>query len=112
MRFAIAIGPIPRPKTRKMGLFILSETSAGYVLLKSKDKKLLGAESKDSSSLVEQLKLKKFAKFGSAVDALEQAAALHDGKVTPMLSSLLEDLKDETKATCTNISRSRRERGS
>ncbi|CAN9437997.1 unnamed protein product [Alternaria sp. RS040] len=82
-----------------MGLFILSETSAGYVLLKSKDKKLLGADSKASSDIVEQLKLKKFAKFGSAVDALEQAAALHDGKVTPMLSSLLEDLKDETKAT-------------
>ncbi|CAN9455302.1 unnamed protein product [Alternaria alternata] len=54
---------------------------------------------KESSDIVEQLKLKKFAKFGSAVDALEQAAALHDGKVTPMLSSLLEDLKDETKAT-------------
>ncbi|KAH6870127.1 Nucleolar protein 58 [Alternaria rosae] len=82
-----------------MGLFILSETSAGYVLLKSKDKKLLSGDSKDSSSIVEELKLKKFAKFGSAVDALEQAAALHDGKVTPMLSSLLEDLKDETKAT-------------
>ena len=103
MRFAIAIGPTPRPTTRKMGLFILSETSAGYVLLKSKDKKLLGADSKESSNIVEQLKLKKFAKFGSAVDALEQAAALHDGKVTPMLSSLLEDLKDETKATCTHI---------
>ncbi|KAI4906352.1 Nucleolar protein 58 [Alternaria incomplexa] len=82
-----------------MGLFILSETSAGYVLLKSKDKKLLSGENKNSSSIVEELKLKKFAKFGSAVDALEQAAALHDGKVTPMLSSLLEDLKDETKAT-------------
>jgi nucleolar protein 58 len=86
-----------------MGLFILSETSAGYVLLKSKDKKLLGGDTKDSSSIAEQLKLKKFAKFGSAVDALEQAAALHDGKVTPMLSSLLNELKDETKATCTVI---------
>ena len=41
-----------------MGLFILSETSAGYVLLKSKDKKLLGADSKESSDIVEQLKLK------------------------------------------------------
>ncbi|EDU45094.1 Nucleolar protein 5A [Pyrenophora tritici-repentis] len=82
-----------------MGLFILSETSAGYVLLKSKDKKLLGSDSKDASSVVEQLKVKKFAKFGSAVAALEQAAALHDGKVTPMLSSLLDELKDETKAT-------------
>lgn len=95
-----------------MGLFILSETSAGYVLLKSKDKKLLSGENKNSSSIVEELKLKKFAKFGSAVDALEQAAALHDGKVTPMLSSLLEDLKDETKATCTNILRLRSEHGS
>jgi len=80
--------------------------------LKSKDKKLLSGENKNSSSIVEELKLKKFAKFGSAVDALEQAAALHDGKVTPMLSSLLEDLKDETKATCTNILRLRSEHGS
>jgi nucleolar protein 58 len=86
-----------------MGLFILSETSAGYVLLKSKDKKLLGADSKESSDIVEQLKLKKFAKFGSAVDA---------GKVTPMLSSLLEDLKDETKATCTHTPTWRTERRS
>jgi nucleolar protein 58 len=87
-----------------MGLFILAETSAGYVLLKSRDKKLLGAEqSKDVSSIVEALKLKKFQKFDSAVTALEQAAALTDGKVTPMLSSLLEDLKEESKATRTLV---------
>ena len=85
-----------------MGLFILSETSAGYVLLKSREKKLLGA-GQDVSSIVDALKLKRFAKFDSAIVALEQAAALTDGKVTPMLSSLLEDLKDETKASRTLI---------
>jgi nucleolar protein 58 len=78
--------------------------SAGYALFKSKDKKLLskGAElSKDVSTVVESLKLKKFTKFDSAVTALNEAAALTDGKVSSMLSNLLQELKDETKASCT-----------
>ncbi|KAJ4318286.1 Nucleolar protein 58 [Neodidymelliopsis sp. IMI 364377] len=85
-----------------MGLFILTETSAGYALFKSKDKKLLskGDElSKDVSTVVESLKLKKFTKFENAVTALNEAAALTDGKVSPMLSNLLQELKDETKAS-------------
>jgi nucleolar protein 58 len=85
-----------------MGLFILTETSAGYALFKSKDKKLLskGDElSKDVSTVVESLKLKKFTKFDSAVTALNEAAALTDGKVSSMLSNLLQELKDETKAS-------------
>ncbi|KAL5118751.1 Nucleolar protein 58 [Pleosporales sp. CAS-2024a] len=84
-----------------MGLFILTETSAGYALLKSKDKKLFGKDDspKDVSSLVDALKLKKFHKFENAVTALNEAAALTDGKVSPMLSSLLQELKDETKAS-------------
>jgi nucleolar protein 58 len=60
--------------------------------LKSKSKKV------EDISGIDSLRLKKFSKFNSAVAALEQAAALTDGKVTPMLSTLLEDLKDE-KAT-------------
>ncbi|KAJ4986979.1 NOSIC domain-containing protein [Stagonosporopsis vannaccii] len=85
-----------------MGLFILTETSAGYALFKSKDKKLLskGDElSKDVSTVVESLKLKKFTKFESAVTALNEAAALTDGKVSSMLGNLLQELKDETKAS-------------
>jgi hypothetical protein len=78
--------------------------SAGYALFKSKDKKLLdkGDElSKDVSTVVESLKLKKFTKFDSAVTALNEAAALTDGKVSSMLGNLLQELKDETKASCT-----------
>ncbi|KZM24111.1 Nucleolar protein 58 [Ascochyta rabiei] len=85
-----------------MGLFILSETSAGYALFKAKDKKLLdkgGELGKDVSAVVESLKLKKFTKFESAVTALNEAAALTDGKVSSMLGSLLQELKDETKAS-------------
>jgi len=85
-----------------MGLFILTETSAGYALFKSKDKKLLekGDElTKDVSAVVDSLKLKKFQKFENAVTALNEAAALTDGKVSPMLSNLLQELKDETKAS-------------
>jgi nucleolar protein 58 len=48
------------------------------------------------------LKLKKFQKFENAVTALNEAAALTDGKVSSMLSNLLEELKDETKASCTH----------
>ncbi|OAL02169.1 Nop domain-containing protein [Phaeosphaeriaceae sp. SRC1lsM3a] len=84
-----------------MGLFILTETSAGYALLKSKDKKLIGKDeaAKDTAAIVDSLKLKKFQKFENAVTALNEAAALTDGKVSSMLSNLLAELKDETKAS-------------
>jgi nucleolar protein 58 len=48
-------------------------------------------------SLSHRLKLKQFQKFDSAAAALEEAAALTDGKVTPMLAGLLDSLKDEKK---------------
>jgi nucleolar protein 58 len=79
------------------------ECSAGYALLKSKDKKIFdkGDElSKDVSTVVDSLKLKKFQKFENAVTALNEAAALTDGKVSSMLSNLLQELKDESKASC------------
>ncbi|KAF2475484.1 Nop domain-containing protein [Lindgomyces ingoldianus] len=87
-----------------MGLFILAETSAGYALFKAKDKKLLKSETlaEDISSVhgaVSALKLKKFMKFESAATGLNEVAALIDGKVTPMLTSLLNELKDETKGS-------------
>jgi nucleolar protein 58 len=46
-----------------------------------------------------RLKLKSFAKFDSAAMALEEVASLVEGKVTPMLSSLLDSIKDEKKAS-------------
>jgi nucleolar protein 58 len=45
------------------------------------------------------LKLKKFEKFESAAQALEEVAALVEGKVSPLLATLLDTLKDEKKAT-------------
>jgi nucleolar protein 58 len=49
-----------------MGLFILTETSAGYALFKAKDKKLLksdtlGEDIASAEGTVSALKLKKFA---------------------------------------------------
>ncbi|OCT47011.1 Nucleolar protein 58 [Cladophialophora carrionii] len=85
-----------------MTLLILTETSAGYALLKAKDKKLLkrddlASELTSVESVTSQLKLKEFQKFDSAAAALEEAAAIVEGKVTPKLSSLLNSLKDEKK---------------
>lgn len=87
-----------------MGLFILTETSAGYALLKSSDKKLLqhddlAEQTSTADKTCSLLKLKKFQKFDSAHDALEQAAAIQEGKVTPMLQGLLNSIKDEKKAS-------------
>ncbi|OJD34833.1 nucleolar protein nop58 [Diplodia corticola] len=87
-----------------MTLFILTETSAGYALLKAKDKKLLkrddlATETETAEGACGLFKLKKFEKFDSAATALNEAAALTDGKVTPMLSSLLDEIKDEKKAS-------------
>ncbi|KAK5997256.1 Nucleolar protein 58 [Cladobotryum mycophilum] len=87
-----------------MSLFVLAETPAGYGLFKAADKKLfkrddLAAELGRPEGLVEMLKLKKFVKFESAAMALEEAASLKEGKVPDLLSSLLEDLKLEKKAS-------------
>ncbi|KAF2149447.1 Nop domain-containing protein [Myriangium duriaei CBS 260.36] len=87
-----------------MTLFILTETSAGYALFKSKDKKLLkrddiAAQTESVEDACSLLKLKHFSKFETASAALSEAAALTDGKVTPMLSSLLDNIKDEKKAS-------------
>ncbi|KAH0528494.1 hypothetical protein TsFJ059_003356 [Trichoderma semiorbis] len=87
-----------------MSLFVLAETPAGYGLLKATDKKMLknadlAAELGKPERLVEMLKLKKFVKFDSAAMALEEAAALSQGQIPPLLSSLLEDLQAEKKAS-------------
>ncbi|KAI9674100.1 MAG: Nucleolar protein 58 [Caeruleum heppii] len=87
-----------------MTLFILTETSAGYALLKAKDKKLLkrsdlAAETQTAEGICSLLKLKQFRKFDSAATALEEVSALVEGKVTPLLSSLLDSVKDEKKVS-------------
>ncbi|KAI9036285.1 RNA-processing protein NOP58 [Aspergillus affinis] len=87
-----------------MTLFILTETSAGYALLKAKDKKLLkrddlAEEASTPEGVSNLLKLKSFQKFESATAALEEVASLVEGKVTPRLASLLEEIKDEKKAS-------------
>ncbi|KAI9796518.1 MAG: Nucleolar protein 58 [Candelina submexicana] len=87
-----------------MTLFILTETSAGYALLKAKDKKLLkkddlAAETETAEGVCSLLKLKQFQKFDSAATALEEVASLVEGKVTPLLASLLDSIKDEKKAS-------------
>lgn len=69
-----------------MTLFILTETSAGYALLKAKDKKLLkrddlAKEAETAEGVCGLLKMKQFHKFESASSALEEASALTDGKV-------------------------------
>ena len=46
-----------------------------------------------------RLKLKEFQKFDSAATALEEVSALVEGKVTSKLSSLLDSIKDEKKAS-------------
>lgn len=46
-----------------------------------------------------RFKLKSFKKFDSAATAVEQAASIIEGKVTPQLSSLLDEIKDEKKVS-------------
>jgi len=43
--------------------------------------------------------LKQFSKFDSAATALDEVSALVESKVSPMLSSILDGLKDEKKAS-------------
>ncbi|KAJ5105966.1 hypothetical protein NUU61_003313 [Penicillium alfredii] len=87
-----------------MTLFILTETSAGYALLKAKDKKILkrddlATEASTAEGVSNLLKLKSFQKFDSAATALEEAASVMEGKVTPRLASLLDGIKEEKKVS-------------
>lgn len=43
--------------------------------------------------------MKSFQKFDSAAVAVEEASSIIEGKVTPRLASLLEEIKDEKKAS-------------
>ena len=73
-------------------------------MFKAKDKKLLSRDNLASEldtveNVCSMLKLKNFQKFDSAAAALEEAAAVVEGKVTPALASLLDSLKDEKKVS-------------
>lgn len=50
-------------------------------------------------TLIGRLKLKSFQKFDSAATALEEVASLVEGKVTPRLAGLLDEIKDEKKVS-------------
>ncbi|KAI4136391.1 MAG: hypothetical protein LQ341_005635 [Variospora aurantia] len=87
-----------------MGLFILQETPVGYALLKAKSSKILKGdhfkpEDDTAENICNLLKLKEFQPFDSAATALEQSAAIVEGKVTPTLAGMLDAIKDEKKAS-------------
>ncbi|KAL8686239.1 MAG: hypothetical protein Q9224_005511 [Gallowayella concinna] len=80
------------------------ETPVGYALLKAKSSKLLKEDHfKPEDDTVENicslLKLREFHAFDSAATALEQSAAIVEGKVTPTLAGMLDAIKDEKKAS-------------
>ncbi|KAH0536285.1 Nucleolar protein 58 [Glutinoglossum americanum] len=83
-----------------MTLFILTETSAGYALLKASSKKILKRKDSTEDAFSEQdtcnlLKLKHFQKFDKSQTATNESAAIIEGKVSPLLASLLDNLKRE-----------------
>ncbi|KAH7320066.1 hypothetical protein B0I35DRAFT_451010 [Stachybotrys elegans] len=85
-------------------LYVLHESAAGYGLFKATDKKMLkdgsrAADFEKPEKLVDMLKLKKFTKFDSAAQALEEAVSLKDGQVPEILKAILESIKSEKKAT-------------
>lgn len=56
-------------------------------------------DSRTDSFFACSFKLKNFKKFDSAATAVEEAASIIEGKVTPLLTEVLKDLKDEKKAS-------------
>ncbi|KAI1337693.1 hypothetical protein F5Y15DRAFT_151135 [Xylariaceae sp. FL0016] len=87
-----------------MPVYVLAETPAGYGLFKAKDKKLLSrddiAEQLSSAEAINSmLSLKKMVKFEDSAQALGEYTSLTEGKVTPLLQQLLDDIKEERKAS-------------
>ncbi|KAL8866048.1 MAG: hypothetical protein Q9174_006529, partial [Haloplaca sp. 1 TL-2023] len=85
-------------------LTMIRETPVGYALLKAKSSKLLKdghfkPEDDTAENICSLLKLKEFHAFDSAATALEQSAAIVEGKVTPTLAGMLDAIKDEKKAS-------------
>ncbi|KAI1364946.1 hypothetical protein F5Y08DRAFT_305442 [Xylaria arbuscula] len=87
-----------------MPLFVLAETPAGYGLFKAKDKKLLSRDDiaqqlSSAEAINSMLSLKKMVKFEDSAQALGEYSSLTEGKVTPLLQQLLDDIKEERKAS-------------
>ncbi|KAI0422510.1 Nop domain-containing protein [Xylaria grammica] len=87
-----------------MPLFVLAETPAGYGLFKAKDKKLLSRDDiseqlSSAEAINSMLSLKKMVKFEDSAQALGEYSSLIEGKVTPLLQQLLDDIKEERKAS-------------
>ncbi|KAI4266894.1 MAG: hypothetical protein LQ337_008617 [Flavoplaca oasis] len=85
-------------------LILTRETPVGYALLKAKSSKLLKGdhfkpEDDTAENICSLLKLREFHAFDSAATALEQSAAIVEGKVTPTLAGMLDAIKDEKKAS-------------
>lgn len=84
--------------------YVLTETAAGYALLKASDKKIHKSSSliedlNTAEKVAEQFKIHRFEKFQSAANALEEANAIIEGRVSDNLKKLLEDSKSDKKAT-------------
>lgn len=84
--------------------YVLTETSAGYALLKASDKKIhksttLIEDLNTAEKVVEQFKIHRFEKFNSAASALEETNAIIEGRVGESLKKLLEDAKSDKKST-------------
>lgn len=84
--------------------YVLTETSAGYALLKASDKKIykstkLIQDLDTSEKVLKEFKIAAFSKFNSAANALEETSSIIEGKVSPQLQTLLEDIKKDKKST-------------
>lgn len=84
--------------------YVLTETAAGYALLKASDKKIYKSSTliqdlNSADKVVNQFKVAAFSKFSSAANALEEATAVIDGKVSNQLQKLLEEAKSDKKST-------------
>lgn len=84
--------------------YVLTETSAGYALLKASDKKIykstkLIQDLDTSEKVLKEFKIAAFSKFNSAANALEETSSIIEGKVSPQLQNLLEDIKKDKKST-------------
>jgi len=84
--------------------FVLTETAAGYALLKASDKKIYKSSSlitdlNSSEKVLNQFKISAFSKFSSAANALEEINSVIEGKVSSQLQKLLDDAKVDKKAT-------------
>lgn len=90
----LAVEPQP-PHTMA---YVLTETSAGYALLKASDKKIYKSSSliqdlDSSDKVLKEFKIAAFSKFNSAANALEEANSIIEGKVSSQLEKLLEEIK-------------------